>query len=462
MQREPNDHRDRISKSASPLAGDGAVRQLAEDRTEALMRIDEAPFSWSHLKACLIAGIGFFTEAYDVFAINQASLMLGHVYGHTIDTFGRRQLSTNQDLESRWFHLWEIFSDSCYLDGSYGMELIVIITATFAQALVGVNAVVGVIATYRFIMGVGIGGGHPLSAVTTSKFASRHIRGRLTRAVFTSQGWGIFVMTYKDSVIADSFETPTMWTIAGGFSSVTMDIDRVVQRAKDDIDSVLTEGANLGPHWVDPDAVGQHVQVCGDFMQYFGQWRNFWRLFGVAYSWFAVAFYGLALNSSRLLSSPLLAQLGIGAEISQSELNTSLGLYKWLRNVAVGSLIVSVAGLLSSYYATIFLIDRWGRKQLQILCFSMLTIVLTILARIYPSDNPGPNVQNKAEAFVGLCCLANFFAHFGSNPTAFIVLGELFPTHYHSTIHGIFAATGMLGAIVSQIIFFEAQGTNTV
>jgi MFS transporter, PHS family, inorganic phosphate transporter len=76
-----------------------------------------------------------------------------------------------------------------------GMELIIIITATFAQALVGVNAVVGVIATYRFIMGAGIGGGHPLSAVTTSKFASRHIRGRLTKAVFTSQGWGIFGAT---------------------------------------------------------------------------------------------------------------------------------------------------------------------------------------------------------------------------------------------------------------------------
>jgi hypothetical protein len=71
-----------------------------------------------------------------------------------------------------------------------------------------------------------------------------------------------------------------------------MDIDRVVQRAKDDIDSVLTEGANLGPHLVDPDAVGQRVQVlrrgCRDFMLYFGQWHNFWRLFGVAYSWFAV------------------------------------------------------------------------------------------------------------------------------------------------------------------------------
>jgi hypothetical protein len=52
MQREPNGHRDRISKSASPLAGDGSVRQLAEDRIEALRLIDEAPFSCVAILSC--------------------------------------------------------------------------------------------------------------------------------------------------------------------------------------------------------------------------------------------------------------------------------------------------------------------------------------------------------------------------------------------------------------------------
>ncbi len=39
-------------------------------------------------------------------------------------------------------------------------------------------------------MGIGIGGGNPLSAVITSEFASTRIRGRLMTAVFTAQGWG--------------------------------------------------------------------------------------------------------------------------------------------------------------------------------------------------------------------------------------------------------------------------------
>ena len=35
---------------------------------------------WFHVKVCMVAGVGFFTDAYDIFAINIASTMLGYVY----------------------------------------------------------------------------------------------------------------------------------------------------------------------------------------------------------------------------------------------------------------------------------------------------------------------------------------------------------------------------------------------
>lgn len=55
-------------------------------RTHALL------FSWFHAKVCIVAGVGFFTDAYDIFAINIASTMLGYVYG-----VGQK-LNKNQDL----------------------------------------------------------------------------------------------------------------------------------------------------------------------------------------------------------------------------------------------------------------------------------------------------------------------------------------------------------------------------
>ena len=69
----------------------------------------------------------------------------------------------------------------------------IIVTATFAQALAGsgpgVN-IIGVLIVWRFIMGVGVGGDYPLSAVIASEFASKGSRGRLMTTVFTAQGWG--------------------------------------------------------------------------------------------------------------------------------------------------------------------------------------------------------------------------------------------------------------------------------
>jgi hypothetical protein len=124
----------------------------------------------------------------------------------------------------------------------------------------------------------------------------------------------ITILVYKDSIVADSFDRPDhvdyCWRILIGLGCIpgaialyfrltipetprfTMDIERDVQRAKDDIDNVLDDGANLGIYWVDPDAV---VQPAGaprrsrrDFIRYFGQSGNLQLLFGVAYSWFAI------------------------------------------------------------------------------------------------------------------------------------------------------------------------------
>ena len=69
----------------------------------------------------------------------------------------------------------------------------IIIIATFAQALSGhapAVSIIGALVVWRAIMGVGIGGDYPLSAVITSEFSSTHIRGRMMTAVFANQGWG--------------------------------------------------------------------------------------------------------------------------------------------------------------------------------------------------------------------------------------------------------------------------------
>lgn len=57
--------------------------------------------------------------------------------------------------------------------------------------------------------------------------------------------------------------------------------------------------------------------------------------------------------------------------------------------------------------------------------------------------------QLNINLFIGLYTLANLFNNFGPNATTFIIPGEVFPTKYRSTCHGISAASGKLGAIIS-------------
>lgn len=46
------------------------IQDPNERRRLALAEIDKAPFGWYHVRAIVVAGIGFFTDAYDIFAIN--------------------------------------------------------------------------------------------------------------------------------------------------------------------------------------------------------------------------------------------------------------------------------------------------------------------------------------------------------------------------------------------------------
>jgi len=60
----------------------------------------------------------------------------------------------------------------------YGIELIIIIVATLAQSLTSDSesmSIVGLLIFWRVVMGVGIGGGCPLSSIITSEYAQSSI-----------------------------------------------------------------------------------------------------------------------------------------------------------------------------------------------------------------------------------------------------------------------------------------------
>ncbi|KAH8980882.1 phosphate permease [Lactarius akahatsu] len=456
------------------------AHSLDERRRAALAHIDGANFSWFHLKVICVAGAGFFTDAYDIFAINIGAQMLGYVYGKS------HALNTNQDLGVKVATpigtlfgqlLFGWLADVVGRKRMYGVELMIIIVGTFGQAISGHGPTVGIIGAlicWRFLMGIGIGGDYPLSAVISSEFAATRTRGRVMTAVFAFQGWGnlaaalvstIVVAAFKNKIIHDDFNNlkhvDYCWRLLIGLGCLpgvvalyfrltipetprfTMDIERNVKQATQDIDDVLS----TGQFYVDPDAAVQRVQAPKasrrDFLEHFGKWENFKVLFGAAYSWFAldIAFYGLGLNSSIVLTA-----IGFGT----SPQGGSLGVYQSLHNVSVGNIILAVGGLIPGYWASFLLIDSWGRKPIQLMGFTVLTALFIVMGFAYDELI---KTHTNSKWFTFLYCLANFFQNFGPNTTTFIVPGEVFPTRYRSTAHGISAASGKLGAVVAQVGF---------
>src|SRR5208282_3307663 len=55
----------------------GHIQDPNQRRRLALAEIDKIPFGWYHVRAVAVAGIGFFTDSYDIFAINLAIQTLG-------------------------------------------------------------------------------------------------------------------------------------------------------------------------------------------------------------------------------------------------------------------------------------------------------------------------------------------------------------------------------------------------
>jgi len=144
-----------------------------------------------------------------------------------------------------------------------------------------------------------------------------------------------------------------------------------------------------------------------------------------------VAYYGLSLNNSVILSA-------IGYSGGSN-------MYQIYYRTAVGNLTIVCAGAIPGYWVSVATIDTLGRKPIQFMGFTVLTILFVIIGFAYN--------KLSGHALLALYVLAQFFFNFGPNSTTFIVPGECFPTRYRSTSHGLSAASGKIGAIIAQCVF---------
>ncbi|KAL8868294.1 MAG: hypothetical protein Q9174_005086, partial [Haloplaca sp. 1 TL-2023] len=324
----------------------------------------------------------------------------------------------------------------------YGLELILIIFATLAQSLSAASpgmSIVGLIIFWRVLMGIGIGGDYPLSSIITSEFATTKWRGAMMGAVFAMQGIGqlaaalialIVTAGFKESLLTASSASACdgvcqvavdkMWRVIIGFGAVpgcialyyrltipetpryTFDVARDVEKAGEDTKAYVQGKAEGHPDEVCrvraiAEAEGRIETPKAsfrDFVAHYKQWKYGKVLLGTAGSWFFldVAFYGLGLNNSIILSA-------IGYSKGDS-------MYEIFRRTAVGNLILVCAGAIPGYWVTVFTVDIIGRKTIQLMGFAVLTIIFVVIGFAYDK------LLQHNGALLGLYILAQFFFNF--------------------------------------------------
>jgi len=336
----------------------------------------------------------------------------------------------------------------------YGVELIIIISATLAQSLCGEStaiSIVGVIIFYRVIMGIGVGGDYPLSAVITAEFASTKYRGGIVAAVFAMQGLGqlaaslmalIVVVAYRKELepvvsvaectggCAESVDR--MWRFLIGFGGIpgwfalyyrltipetpryTFDVLYDVEKASVDARKYRygKQGNTVNPLTQaetrrDMAKYQTPRPTIMEVLRFYTRKNNAIKLFGTAFSWFFLdlAFYGLGFSSASLLST-------MGFDKRDN-------LYMALKNTATGQLVLICAGAIPGYWLTVFTVDKLGRKTIQIGGFAILTIIFCILGFAWQA-------LGKIHLLV-LYVLAQFFFNFGMqfslvHPPCYLVL----------------------------------------
>lgn len=323
------------------------------------------------------------------------------------------------------------------------------------------------------------------SAVITAEFANKKYRGVMMAAVFAMQGFGIltgaivsiiFLSIFKNSIQNNINSLENVWRLIIAFGIVpclvaiyfrltipetprfTMQVNNNIDKGVNDVNYIKTgkkkNVANFISNILQNDT---NKSIFSEFRRHFSQWKNLKLLIGTSVCWFAldVGFYGATFSTYSILES-----IGYGGSYEYSNTATNISInthnYDVLFNNAVGYVIIDLMGLLPGYWLTVALIEKLGRKNIQIIGFVLLAVISLILGVAFDKL-----IANSVGAFIFLFTLLQFFQNFGPNPTTFIYPAELFPTRLRSTGHGIAAAIGKVGAIVSLAGFSQLGTSHT-
>jgi MFS transporter, PHS family, inorganic phosphate transporter len=373
--------------------------------------LNETKISRFHMRAVMVSGMGFFTDAYDLFIIGIASTLIkdqwhlgsgqlgllnsmtllasflgAMVFGRVADVLGRKRV------------YWLVAA--IMVVGALG--------SAFAPSF-------GLLVTARFVLGVGVGGDYPVSAVLMSEWANREQRGKLVSMVFATQAIGMIIGPLVAlSLLGAGTNHELAWRIMLGLGAVPAAAVMYLRSKMPESPRYQLAAAARRPR---PRP-----------REFFANRRNLILLIGTAGTWFIFdyAYYGNTISTPEILKlvSP------------HASLTLTIAL----------ELAIFVIAALPGYLLAIAKVDKIGHRKLQWVGFVMMAVCFAIIGVV-------PGVSTAVVPFVLAYGVSYFFSEFGPNTTTFILPSELFPVSMRATSHGISAGVAKFGAFLGVFLF---------
>jgi MFS transporter, PHS family, inorganic phosphate transporter len=403
-------------------------------------QLDETKVSKRQIKIMFVSGMGFFTDAYDLFVIgivvslietqwklstnqvswlNSATLLASAVgaivFGRVADMLGRKRI--------------------------YGYEVLILAIGAIASAF---SPNYTFLLVCRVILGIGIGGDYPVSATIMSEYSGKNDRGKMVGLVFAMQGAGLVVGPLVASILlASGLSNNITWRLLLGLGAIPgLAVFYLRRQIHETPRFAMAGGASEEAAAAIADATGQgtakaptgestarHEQSTLDgYLKLFHNRRLLIWLLGTAGGWMLLDFcyYGNSISQPEILKL-------ISPHASE------------LHNILIQLAIVSVFAV-PGYIVAVALLDKTGRRSIQLLGFFMMAVMFLLIGLI-------PSVVKHLWPFLILYGISYFFTEFGPNMTTFVYPAELFPTDVRTTGHGISAGAGKLGAFAGAFLF---------
>jgi MFS family permease len=269
---------------------------------------------------------------------------------------------------------------------------------------------------FRFLLGVGVGGDYPVSAVLMSEYAHHRSRGRMIGLVFSAQAVGLIVGPLTALALLGGGAGPGLtWRLLLGLGAIPAAAAVWLRRTVPEppryqIRQPRQPGARPGA----AELLTSRTLLA--------------TLVGTAGCWFLLdyAYYGNTISTPQIIGL-------ISPRASQTE------------TIAI-ELAIFVAAAVPGYLLAIARMDRIGHRRLQLVGFALMGACFAVIGLV-------PGMTTAVVPFLLAYGISYFFTEFGPNMTTFVLPGELFPTRLRATGHGISAGVGKLGAFIGVFLF---------